>query len=395
MVDHRFCKSLWGSENVEFVVSSAVNTAGGLLIMWEKGFFRMTNSFQGVGFLGVKGFWGDDRDPCYIINVYSPCALSGKREFWKELVGLKRSEGEGIWCVLGDFNAVRDRDERRGRENVRSLGGTEIREFNEFIESMELLDIPLVNRKFTWYRSGGHAKSRIDRCLVSLDWQMKWPNCAQYVLKRSVSDHCPLVLKQVEANWGPKPFRILNVWMDNPLFVKMVGENWNEFEVQGWGAYVLKEKLKKLKDEIKLWVKKNFKDIREEIKRTVDEINMIDMEDENGGVSDKDLIRRKELTAEFWRLSKLNESVLWQKSRCRWVKDGDRNSKYFHAVINKRRCSNFISGIRIGDKWVEEPSRVKDGVREFFSDRFQDSSWNRPRLDGVDFKSLGEWIVGF
>ena len=42
-----------------------------------------------------------------------------------------------------------------------------IEEFNSFIESMKLMDIPMIGRKFTWYRSNGIAKSRLDRALVS------------------------------------------------------------------------------------------------------------------------------------------------------------------------------------------------------------------------------------
>lgn len=35
----------------------------------------------------------------------------------------------------------------------------------------------------------------------------------------------------------------------------MVGEKWNEAGDRGWDAFVFKEKLKRLKGEIKLWVK--------------------------------------------------------------------------------------------------------------------------------------------
>lgn len=28
----------------------------------------------------------------------------------------------------------------------------------------------------------------------------------------SVSDHCPVVLKEKEVNWGPKPIRLMRCW---------------------------------------------------------------------------------------------------------------------------------------------------------------------------------------
>jgi len=40
--------------------------------------------------------------------------MEDKRRLWKSLVEVRRSLGEGAWCILGDFNAVRNGDERRG-----------------------------------------------------------------------------------------------------------------------------------------------------------------------------------------------------------------------------------------------------------------------------------------
>jgi len=66
-----------------------------------------------------------------------------------------------------------------------------------------------------WYRSNGIAKSRIDRILVSPEWLEQWHDCKQYAQVRQVFDHCALVLKTSVIDWGPKPFRVLNVWSTN------------------------------------------------------------------------------------------------------------------------------------------------------------------------------------
>ena len=49
----------------------------------------------------------------------------------------------------------------------------EINEFNFFIQEMKIEDIPMVGRRFTWYKSNSHCKSRLDRCLVSKSWLMR------------------------------------------------------------------------------------------------------------------------------------------------------------------------------------------------------------------------------
>jgi len=41
------------------------------------------------------------------------------------------------------------------------------------------VELPIVGKKFTWYKSDGSAKSRLDRFLVSLEWLQMWPMSKQ------------------------------------------------------------------------------------------------------------------------------------------------------------------------------------------------------------------------
>lgn len=52
---------------------------------------------------------------------------------------------------------------------------------------------------------------------------------------------------------GPKPFRVLNFWFQVISFHEVVKEVWKDLMVQGWGAFVLKEKLKGVKVALKKW----------------------------------------------------------------------------------------------------------------------------------------------
>lgn len=88
-------------------------------------------------------------------------------------------------------------------------GGTqagEIREFADFISNGNLLDVKLHGRSFTWYRSNGKSKSRIDRALVNEKWMRSWPNPILRALPRSVSDHCAIMLDPISRDWGGETF---------------------------------------------------------------------------------------------------------------------------------------------------------------------------------------------
>ena len=60
-----------------------------------------------------------------------------------------------------------------------SRASGDVREFNEFIDEMELVDVLMHNRSYTWFKSGGQAKSRINRVLLSMEWLQHWPSWGQ------------------------------------------------------------------------------------------------------------------------------------------------------------------------------------------------------------------------
>ncbi|CAL0325442.1 unnamed protein product [Lupinus luteus] len=387
-VDHKLCLSLWGNDDFGWACLPAVGASGGILSIWNKAAFVFVEARVGSHFVTVKGKWAHDNDFSNIMNVYCPCDMAGKRGFWeeakKDLLGLS----DDSWCVVGDFNSVLYQDERRGISS--RLNFSECAEFAQFIEDMELFDLPLIGTKFTWFLSNGSAMSRLDRFLVNDNWLLRWGHLVQLGLKRTFSDHCPILLKNDVPDWGPSPFRTNNCWFSDSEFGKFVEEEWNNLVVSSRSSFVLKEKLKCLKMSLKSWNKNHFGLLDKRISDHVASINCIDAKGSDGVLSTEGILARKNATADLWRLSGQRDSLLLQKSRQKWLQEGDSNTKFFHAAINRRRRSNVVLGMFIDGVWVDDPPKVKDYIRSFFKDRFAESHWNRPTLDGIDFKCISE-----
>nr|GEX61569.1 RNA-directed DNA polymerase, eukaryota, reverse transcriptase zinc-binding domain protein [Tanacetum cinerariifolium] len=53
-------------------------------------------------------------------------------------------------------------------------------------------------------------------------------------------------------------------------------------------------------------------------------------------------------------------------AKIKWAIEGDKNSKYYHGVINKKRNQLSIRGILVEGTWIDSPSLVKDAVTCFF-----------------------------
>ena len=88
----------------------------------------------------------DDPIPLYICNVYGPTHYRGKITFWKDLSKLKEHLRGEYLIITRDFNTTKTQLEKRGGTKVRDPFGDKM---EDLISYLDLLDIPLNNRKYT------------------------------------------------------------------------------------------------------------------------------------------------------------------------------------------------------------------------------------------------------
>ena len=68
--------------------------------------------------------------------------------------------------------------------------------FLDFIAKHSLIDLPLVGGEYTWFRdSDSPFMSRLDRVLITANWEEHFLDVTQRTLLRVVSDHCPLLVE--------------------------------------------------------------------------------------------------------------------------------------------------------------------------------------------------------
>ena len=147
-------------------------------------------------------------------RVYSPNDNNLRGQFSDELIGIQQ-----LWkvprCYIGDFNIV--------RFPSKGLGGSRLtpamENFSEFIEKLSLIDLPLEGESYTW-SSGSEqpSMSRIDRVLVSLDWEDHHPDVTQWVLPCPISDHFPILVEAGGILRGKSPFRFKTMWLKSEGF---------------------------------------------------------------------------------------------------------------------------------------------------------------------------------
>ncbi|KAF8762519.1 hypothetical protein HU200_009494 [Digitaria exilis] len=143
-----------------FATRPSDGAAGGILTAWDARVFSLCSTDEREFSLTVVLTLLSDGASLTITNVYAPTARSEKTSFLAELETIAAMTS-GPWMIIGDFNLTRlPTDKNKGPFNH-----SEAHLFNDTINTIALLEIPLVDRAFTW------SNKRDNPTLVRLDQQ--------------------------------------------------------------------------------------------------------------------------------------------------------------------------------------------------------------------------------
>lgn len=181
------------------------------------------------------------------------------------------------------------------------------------------------------------------------------------------SDHKPIVLEisdKVHAVKGGRRFHFENVWAEKRDFQELVQHSWEAAS----GRNVLLKVVNRLSNYAGVLQKWNS------LSRghAVQKIN--EKKKELALCNDSERERRRKIKVELDGLLK-DEEIFWcQRSRVNWLREGDRNTKYFHAKASARRKRNQIFGL-FDDKgsWVSADEDIEGIISDYFSSLYASS----------------------
>ncbi|XP_070004894.1 uncharacterized protein [Nicotiana sylvestris] len=315
----------------------------------------------------------DDHTEFIISMVYAKCDARETIELWDTLYSLA-TDMVLPWLVGRDFNVIWDEEEKFGGLPVNI---NEIDDFRHCITTCNLFDLGLKGSISTWWNGRSEENcifKRRDRCLGNMELQQLWPGLEINHLSKIGSDHSLMHLTYNPSTGQiKKAFRFLNFWIKHESFLDVVKEHW-QADFHASPFILFNHKMKKLKKALSTWSKASLGDIFQRIASLEEVVKVHETQFKlNQTVQNRERIQR--VQADLIRVWPLEEEFWKQKAGMAWFKDGDRNTKLFHAHVNDKRRKLQLKRIQdMNVNLLVDLSAIADEAVLFFQQQFHEST---------------------
>lgn len=391
-VDQFVAAFLGGHRLRSFAQRPAVGTRGGILMLWDENVVGISNIVASEFCLSADVQILANDTTFKITSVYGPTSSSRKDDFFAELLALRPPLGIK-WLTLGDFNQIyRARD-----KNKRNVNMSRISRFRAALNSCELREIHLQNRRFTWSNERQNPTlCKLDSFFCNDEWDVCFGNHVLHALSSSLSDHCPLLLAEECGPRRPRTFKFENFWTSIPGFQEVVKEAWQQDTRHTDPYQILFQKLKTTGTRLKAWSRSLFSKAKIQLHAALMVILRLDVAQESRTLAPDELELRSRLKRRVISLSVIERSRKKQCSRITSLKDGDANTKFFHLRVNARRRKNHILRLKHNNGWVTGHEDKEEIITEHFSNtlgrtgrRKHDLNWQNLNFPDLELHELG------
>jgi hypothetical protein len=200
-----------------------------------------------------------------------------------------------------------------------------------------------------------------------VDWDLQHFDAVLQGLSSSVSDHAPLHLALNAAFRPKRRFRFDTCWLKLEGFDEAVKEAWVCDPAIVDPFRRLDALFRNAAERPQSWGQKRVGNIKMKIAIANTLILRLDVAQERRMLTPVESWLRKMLKQSVLGLASLERTMARQRSRIRWLREGDANTALFHAVANGRRVKNHIASVKIGDELVTDQEEKVEAFTKAFA----------------------------
>ncbi|PNX75251.1 ribonuclease H, partial [Trifolium pratense] len=334
----------------------------------------------------------------HITPVYASPNEDNRKTMWDDLRIIANNMREA-WLLAGDFNDIACMEEKRGGVSA-SL--RRCNKFSERINACNLMDMGAMGPKFTWrgpiYHGGQRIYERLDRALCNEKWRTNFPDGSVKVLTRvAFSDHHPLLISPLDDTYirAPRQFRFESAWLLDNTYQAMLAESWRR-------ELSVPHNLDNVQRGITNWKLQTFDQVKRKKKEIMARLAGIQNRMYHGNNSGGLKRLEYKLQAELNNILEKEELMWFQRSRAKWLIDGDRNTRYYHTkTISRRRRNNILMLKNDHGEWIEDVEQLQRMAKEFFQNLFSNTharhEWKQTDISypAIDSDTMTKLAVPF
>ena len=318
-----------------------IDYSGGLALLWKN---SVNISFKHVDKHLVDLEVQMGGETFFMSCIYGEPVRKNRPRLWERLsrIGAHRKEA---WCMIGDFNEIRNNDEKLGgpRRSDKSL-----EPFNDMLSVCEMSELQASGNNLTW---GGlrwlkWIQSRLDRCSGNKQWFKTFPASNQSFLDMRGSNHRLVLVKLLESteSYGGS-FKFDSRFLNKPGVKEEIKKAW--LTNHKFFGSLVSDKLKQCRKSLSRW-KKNFNlNSRDKLVQI-----QIALEAEQSS-SFPSGVRVNYLKTELIKSYREEEKYWKQRNKDKWATKGDLNTIYYHASVKANRNRKRI------DKLMDERGQLQ------------------------------------
>lgn len=235
------------------------------------------------------------------------------------------------------------------RPEDRNRDGANLNEiflFNQAINKLDLIEIPLHGRQFTWTnKQYPPLLERLDWFFTSTNRTTKYPDSIVTTLCMEVSDHWPCVVEIATSIPKPNIFRFENHWLHHDDFINTAVQGWKGPAHINDPAKLITAKYKNLRGKIKDW-RKTLPNLALTIDRIKPVLHFLESLELIRDLSLQEWNFRSLVSEKLIQLLKQQRTYWKQRGKIRWVREGDAATRYFHANATIRHRINKITSLK-------------------------------------------------